>query len=50
MNLSPLHLCLFFSSTLFCVGLIGALSRSNAILVLGRRLSAGLGPRTYRYA
>ena len=34
MNLSPLHLCLLFSSTLFCVGLIGALSRSNAILVL----------------
>ena len=34
MNLSPLHLCLLFSSALFCVGLIGALSRSNAILVL----------------
>ena len=34
MNLSPLHLCLLFSSTLFCVGLIGALYRSNAILVL----------------
>jgi NADH-quinone oxidoreductase subunit K len=33
-NLSPLQLCLFFSSALFCVGLIGALSRSNAILVL----------------
>ena len=34
MNLSPLQLCLLFSSALFCVGLIGALSRSNAILVL----------------
>ncbi|MFM8336132.1 MAG: NADH-quinone oxidoreductase subunit NuoK [Opitutaceae bacterium] len=34
MNVSPLHLCLLFSSALFCVGLIGALSRSNAILVL----------------
>jgi NADH-quinone oxidoreductase subunit K len=34
MNLSPLHLCLLFSSALFCVGLIGALSRGNAILVL----------------
>ena len=34
MNLSPLHLCLLFSSALFCVGLIGALSRSNTILVL----------------
>jgi NADH-quinone oxidoreductase subunit K len=33
-NLSPLHLCLLFSSALFCVGLIGALSRSNTILVL----------------
>ena len=30
----PLQLCLLFSSALFCVGLIGALSRSNAILVL----------------
>lgn len=34
MNLPPLQLCLLFSSALFCVGLIGALSRSNAILVL----------------
>ena len=32
--LSPLQLCLLFSSALFCVGLVGALSRSNAILVL----------------
>lgn len=31
---SPLQLCLLFSSALFCVGLIGALSRNNAILVL----------------
>lgn len=34
MNLTPLHLCLLFSSALFVVGLIGALSRSNSILVL----------------
>ena len=34
MNLSPLHLCLLFSSALFCVGLISALSRGNSILVL----------------
>ena len=34
MNLTPLHLCLLFSSALFCVGLIGALSRGNTILVL----------------
>ena len=34
MTVSPLQLCLLFSSALFCVGLIGALSRSNAILVL----------------
>jgi NADH-quinone oxidoreductase subunit K len=33
-NLTPLHLCLLVSSALFCVGLIGALTRSNAILVL----------------
>ncbi len=32
--LSPLQLCLLFSSALFCTGLIGALSRSNSILVL----------------
>jgi NADH-quinone oxidoreductase subunit K len=31
---SPLTLCLILSSALFCVGLAGALSRSNAILVL----------------
>jgi NADH-quinone oxidoreductase subunit K len=31
---NPLQLCLLFSSALFCVGLIGALSRSNTILVL----------------
>lgn len=34
MNLSPLHLCLLFSSALFCIGLMGALARSNSILVL----------------
>ena len=34
MSCSPLQLCLLFSSALFGVGLIGALSRSNAILVL----------------
>ena len=34
MTLSPLQLCLLFSSALFCVGLVGALSRSNTILVL----------------
>jgi NADH-quinone oxidoreductase subunit K len=34
MNLSPLHLCLLFSCALFCIGLIGALCRSNTILVL----------------
>ena len=32
--MSPLQICLLLSSLLFCVGLIGALSRSNAILVL----------------
>ena len=32
--MSPLQLCLLFSSALFCIGLVGALSRSNAILVL----------------
>lgn len=32
--MTPLHLCLLFSSALFCIGLIGALSRSNSILVL----------------
>ena len=34
MTLGPLQLCLLFSSALFCIGLIGALSRSNTILVL----------------
>src|SRR5690606_32709791 len=34
MSISPLELCLLFSSLLFCVGLVGALSRSNTILVL----------------
>ncbi len=34
MNLSPLHLCLLFSSALFTLGLIAALARSNTILVL----------------
>jgi len=32
--MSPLQLCLLFSSFLFCIGLVGALSRSNTILVL----------------
>ena len=32
--MTPLHLCLLFSSALFCLGLAGALARSNAILVL----------------
>jgi len=32
--MSPLALCLIFSSALFCIGLAGALARSNAILVL----------------
>jgi NADH-quinone oxidoreductase subunit K len=31
---SLLQACLLFSSLLFCVGLVGALSRSNTILVL----------------
>jgi NADH-quinone oxidoreductase subunit K len=31
---TPLHACLLFSSALFCVGLVAALSRSNTILVL----------------
>jgi len=31
---SPLQLCLVFSSVLFAVGLAGALARSNSILVL----------------
>ena len=32
--MSELQLCLIVSSLLFCVGLIGALARSNTILVL----------------
>jgi NADH-quinone oxidoreductase subunit K len=31
---SPLQICLLLSTLLFCVGLVAALSRSNAILVL----------------
>ncbi len=34
MSGGTLQLCLLFSSALFCVGLAGALSRSNSILVL----------------
>ena len=34
MNVSPLQLCLLFSSALFCAGLVAALSRGNSILVL----------------
>ena len=32
--MSELQLCLALSSLLFCIGLVGALSRSNTILVL----------------
>lgn len=32
--MSPLALCLIFSSLLFCIGLAAALARSNAIIVL----------------
>ena len=32
--MTPLHLCLLISSGLFCIGLAGALVRSNTILVL----------------
>jgi NADH-quinone oxidoreductase subunit K len=32
--MSQLQLCLLISAALFCIGLIGALSRSNTILVL----------------
>ena len=32
--MSPLQLCLFVSTALFCIGLVGALARSNTILVL----------------
>ena len=34
MNVSPLQICLLLSSALFCIGLMGALARSNTILVL----------------
>lgn len=32
--MSPLNACLLFSALLFCIGLAGALSRRNAIIVL----------------
>ena len=32
--MSPLQICLLLSSLLFCIGLVGVLSRSSAILVL----------------
>ncbi len=32
--MTPLHLCLLISTALFCIGLFGALARSNTILVL----------------
>lgn len=32
--MSPLQVCLLLSSLLFCLGLLGALARSNTILVL----------------
>jgi len=32
--MTPLHLCLIFSTLLFALGLAAALARSNAILVL----------------
>jgi NADH-quinone oxidoreductase subunit K len=32
--MTPLHLCLLISTGLFCIGLTGALARSNTILVL----------------
>ncbi len=32
--MTQLHLCLLISSALFCIGLAGALARSNTILVL----------------
>lgn len=32
--MSLLQACLLFSSLLFCIGLVGALARSNTILVL----------------
>jgi NADH-quinone oxidoreductase subunit K len=32
--MSPLQICLLLSSLLFCIGLVTAMARSNAILVL----------------
>jgi len=32
--MTTLHLCLLISTALFCIGLFGALARSNTILVL----------------
>lgn len=32
--MNPLQLCLLLSSLLFCIGLVAALARANAILVL----------------
>ena len=32
--MSPLQFCLLLSSLLFCLGLVGALARSNTILML----------------
>ena len=32
--MSPLQICLLLSTLLFCIGLVSALARSNAILVL----------------
>lgn len=32
--MTPLQLCLLLSTALFCIGLAGALARSNAVLVL----------------
>ncbi len=32
--MNPLQLCLLISTALFCIGLVGALARSNTILVL----------------
>jgi NADH-quinone oxidoreductase subunit K len=32
--MNPLQICLLISTALFCIGLVGALTRSNAILVL----------------
>lgn len=34
MNANPLQLCLALSALLFCIGLAGALTRANTILVL----------------